>query len=57
MTYVEIPPKAAMLHALEVPPPESGGNTYFANMLAAYEGLTIGRPNHRPLGACGAFAN
>jgi taurine dioxygenase len=39
MTYVEIPPKAAMLHALEVPPPEAGGNTYFANMFAAYEAL------------------
>jgi taurine dioxygenase len=37
MTYVEVPPKAALLHALEVPPPESGGNTYFANMFAAYE--------------------
>jgi taurine dioxygenase len=35
MTYVEIPPKAAMLHALEVPPPEAGGNTWFANMFAA----------------------
>jgi taurine dioxygenase len=39
MTYVEIPPKAAMLHALEVPPPEAGGNTYFANMFDAYEAL------------------
>ena len=39
MTYVEVPPKAAMLHALEVPPPEAGGNTYFANMFAAYESL------------------
>ena len=37
MTYVEVPPKAAMLHSLEVPP--SGGNTYFANMFAAYETL------------------
>jgi taurine dioxygenase len=37
MTYVELPPKAAMLHALEVPP--TGGNTYFANMFAAYETL------------------
>jgi taurine dioxygenase len=37
MTYVEVPPKAAMLHSLEVPP--TGGNTYFANMLAAYETL------------------
>jgi taurine dioxygenase len=39
MTYVDMPPKAAILHALEVPPPEAGGNTYFANMFAAYEGL------------------
>jgi taurine dioxygenase len=39
MTYVEVPPKAAMLHALEVPPPEAGGNTYFANMFAAYQTL------------------
>ena len=39
MTYVEVPPKAAILHALQVPPSEAGGNTYFANMIAAYEGL------------------
>jgi taurine dioxygenase len=39
MTYVDMPPKAALLHALEVPPPEAGGNTYFANMFAAYESL------------------
>jgi taurine dioxygenase len=39
MTYVDAPPKAALLHALEVPPPEAGGNTYFANMFAAYETL------------------
>jgi taurine dioxygenase len=37
MTYVEKPPKAAILYALEIPP--SGGNTYFANMRAAYEAL------------------
>jgi taurine dioxygenase len=37
MTFVDVPPKAAMLHALEVPP--KGGNTYFANMFAAYESL------------------
>jgi taurine dioxygenase len=37
MTYVDVPPKAAMLHSLEVPP--TGGNTYFANMFAAYETL------------------
>jgi taurine dioxygenase len=39
MTYVDVPPKAALLHALEIPPPEAGGNTYFANMFAAYEAL------------------
>ena len=39
MTYVDVPPKAALLHALEVPPPEAGGNTYFVNMFAAYEAL------------------
>src|SRR5580700_11633135 len=37
MTYVDVPPKAALLHALEVPP--IGGNTYFADMFAAYETL------------------
>src|SRR6266403_659327 len=39
MTYVDVPPKAAMLHSREVPPPEAGGNTYFANMFAADETL------------------
>ncbi len=39
MTYVDVPPKAALLNALEVPPPEAGGNTYFADMFAAYETL------------------
>jgi taurine dioxygenase len=38
MTYVDVPPKAAVLHALEVPP--HGGNTYFADMFAAYETLS-----------------
>jgi taurine dioxygenase len=37
MTYVDVPPKAAVLYSLEVPP--SGGNTYFADMFAAYEAL------------------
>jgi taurine dioxygenase len=40
MTYVDVPPKAALLHALEVPPSEAGGNTYFANMFAAHEALS-----------------
>ncbi len=37
MTYIEVPPKAAVLYALEVPPGQ--GNTYFADMFAAYEAL------------------
>lgn len=37
MTYVERPPIAAMLHALEIP--SSGGDTYWANMYLAYETL------------------
>ena len=38
MTYTAIPPKCAVLHALEIPA-DGGGNTYFADMFAAYEGL------------------
>ncbi|HSR55666.1 MAG TPA: TauD/TfdA family dioxygenase [Alphaproteobacteria bacterium] len=38
MTYVDIPPKGAVLYALEVP--DEGGDTYFANMFAAYEALS-----------------
>src|SRR6202047_560669 len=37
MSYLEHPPKASMLYALEVPP--SGGNTYFCSMYRAYESL------------------
>ncbi len=37
MTYVESPPRAAMLHALEIP--ESGGDTYWSNMYLAHETL------------------
>jgi taurine dioxygenase len=37
MSYLEVPPKASMLYALEAPP--SGGDTYFNNMYAAYESL------------------
>src|SRR3954470_21688160 len=39
MTYVDVPPKAAMLYALEIPPKGAGGNTYFADMFTAYETL------------------
>lgn len=37
MTYIDVPPKAAILYALEVPPGQ--GNTYFSDMFAAYEAL------------------
>jgi taurine dioxygenase len=37
MSYLEMPPKASILYALEVPP--RGGNTYFCNMYRAYERL------------------
>ncbi|MCU1340857.1 MAG: putative TauD/TfdA family dioxygenase, partial [Candidatus Acidoferrum typicum] len=37
MSYLEQPPKASILYALEVPP--AGGNTYFCNMYRAYESL------------------
>ena len=35
MSYLQDPPKASILYALEVPP--SGGNTYFNSMYRAYE--------------------
>ena len=37
MTYIERPPKAAVLYAIEIPP--TGGDTYWANMYLAYETL------------------
>jgi taurine dioxygenase len=37
MTYVETPPMAAILHALEIPP--CGGDTCWANLYAAYDTL------------------
>jgi taurine dioxygenase len=37
MTYLDNPPKAAVLYALEIP--DAGGATYFADMFAAYEAL------------------
>jgi taurine dioxygenase len=37
MSYLELPPKASMLYALEVPP--SGGNTSFCSMYAVYDAL------------------
>jgi len=37
MSYLEIPPKASMLYALEAP--LQGGNTYFCDMYAAYASL------------------
>lgn len=37
MTYVDNPPRAALLHALEIPP--GGGDTFWSNMYLAYEKL------------------
>jgi taurine dioxygenase len=37
MSYLETPPKASMLYALETP--AAGGDTYFCNMYAAYDAL------------------
>jgi taurine dioxygenase len=37
MSYLDDPPMASMLYAIEVPP--KGGNTGFCNMYSAYEGL------------------
>jgi len=37
MSYLEHPPKASMLYALEIPP--GGGDTWFCNMYLAYEAL------------------
>jgi taurine dioxygenase len=37
MSYLEHPPKASLLHALEIP--ASGGDTHFCNMYRAYESL------------------
>ena len=37
MTYLQLPPKAGILYALEVP--ENQGNTHFANMALAYNEL------------------
>jgi taurine dioxygenase len=37
MSYLDVPPKASMLYALEVP--GAGGNTYFCNMVRAYDCL------------------
>ncbi|HEX5282207.1 MAG TPA: TauD/TfdA family dioxygenase [Micropepsaceae bacterium] len=38
MTYIEVPPKAAVLYALEIPA-DGAGDTYFASMFAAYDAL------------------
>jgi taurine dioxygenase len=40
MSYIEDPPKASVLYALEVPP--SGGETGFVNMYSGYEALPAG---------------
>jgi taurine dioxygenase len=37
MSYLDLPPKASMLYALEIPP--TGGNTWFCTMYGIYEVL------------------
>ena len=37
MSYLDLPPDASMLYALEIPP--TGGNTYFCGMQAVWEAL------------------
>jgi taurine dioxygenase len=37
MSYLEAPPKASMLYAIELPP--TGGDTHFSSMYAAYQAL------------------
>ena len=37
MTYNDMPPKAAILYSKEIPP--TGGDTFFADMYAAYDAL------------------
>lgn len=41
MTYIDVPPKAAVLYALEIPV-DGAGDTYFASMFAAYDALPAG---------------
>jgi taurine dioxygenase len=38
-SFVDAPPAASLLRALEAPPPSAGGSTYFLNMCSAYETL------------------
>src|SRR6266581_5043737 len=38
-SFVEVPPAASLLRALEAPPPSSGGSAHFLNMYSAYETL------------------
>ena len=45
MSYLDVPPKASMLYALEVPP--TGGNTSFCTMYGVYESLPQW---HKPVG-------
>ena len=38
MNFVQNPPKGTLLYGCEIP--DTGGNTYFANMYAAYDALS-----------------
>ena len=39
LSYIENPSLASLLYALEVPPPQAGGNTPYASMYEAYDAL------------------
>ena len=39
LSYIENPSLASLLYAIEVPPPEAGGNTPYASMYEAYDAL------------------
>jgi taurine dioxygenase len=38
-SFVDVPPAASLLRALECPPPSAGGSTHFLNGYAAYDAL------------------
>jgi taurine dioxygenase len=43
-SFVDVPPAASLLRALDVPPPSAGGATEFLNMYSAYETMVRTHP-------------
>ena len=52
LSYLELPSKASLLYALEVPP--SGGDTMLTSMYAAYESLSDKNERNDRRADCGA---